>query len=38
MTVTLADIEAARTRLKGQVIATPMLPAPRLSALTGAEV
>ncbi|MDC7787303.1 threonine ammonia-lyase [Rhodoplanes sp. TEM] len=38
MTVTLADIQAARTRLTGQVIATPMLPAPRLSALTGAEV
>ncbi|MFD2180976.1 threonine ammonia-lyase [Rhodoplanes azumiensis] len=37
-TVTLADVEAARTLLNGQVIATPMLPAPRLSALTGAEV
>lgn len=38
MTVTLDDIQAARRLLQGQVIATPMLPAPRLSALTGAEV
>jgi threonine dehydratase len=36
--VTLADIEAARRVLAGQVLRTPMLPAPRLSALTGAEV
>lgn len=38
MTVTLADIEAARRQLAGQIVATPMLPAPKLSALTGAEV
>jgi threonine dehydratase len=38
VSVTLAAIEAARRALTGQVIATPMLPAPKLSALTGAEV
>jgi threonine dehydratase len=38
VSVTLAAIEAARRALAGQVIATPMLPAPKLSALTGAEV
>jgi threonine dehydratase len=38
MTVTLADIEAARRVIAGNVLHTPMLPAPRLSALTGAEV
>jgi len=38
VTVTLASIEAARRTLAGQVLATPMLPAPKLSALTGAEV
>lgn len=38
MTITLADIEAARRVIKGSVLHTPMLPAPRLSALTGAEV
>jgi threonine dehydratase len=38
VTVTLADIEAARRTLGAQVLRTPMLPAPRLSALTGAEV
>ena len=38
MTVTLADIEAARRVIAGQVLRTPMLPAPKLSALTGAEV
>jgi threonine dehydratase len=36
--ITLADIEAARRVLAGQVLRTPMLPAPRLSALTGAQV
>jgi threonine dehydratase len=36
--VTLADIEDARRTIAGQVLCTPMLPAPRLSALTGAEV
>ena len=38
MTVTLGDIEAARAKLAGQVARTPLLPAPKLSALTGAEV
>jgi threonine dehydratase len=38
MTVTLADIEAARRVIAGNVLRTPMLPAPKLSALTGAEV
>jgi threonine dehydratase len=38
LTVTLADIEAARRVIAGHVLRTPMLPAPRLSALTGAEV
>jgi threonine dehydratase len=36
--VTLADIEAARRVIAGQILRTPMLPAPKLSALTGAEV
>jgi threonine dehydratase len=35
---TLADIEAARRIVQGTVLRTPMLPAPKLSALTGAEV
>src|SRR3989442_10844247 len=38
MSVTIADIEAARRTIAGQVLHTPMLPAPKLSALTGAEV
>ncbi|HZR59615.1 MAG TPA: threonine ammonia-lyase [Xanthobacteraceae bacterium] len=36
--VTLADIEAARRTIAGHVLRTPMLPAPPLSALTGAEI
>jgi threonine dehydratase len=36
--VTLADIEAARRKIAGHLLRTPMLPAPPLSALTGAEV
>jgi len=36
--VTLADIENARRTIAGQVLRTPMLPAPKLSALTGADV
>jgi threonine dehydratase len=36
--VTIADIEAARSVIKGAVLRTPMLPAPRLSALTGAKI
>ena len=38
MSVTIADIEAARRTIAGAVLRTPMLPAPKLSALTGAEV
>src|SRR2546423_12580051 len=38
VTVTLADIEAAARAIAGQVVRTPMLPAPKLSALTGASV
>src|SRR5882762_5781770 len=34
----LADIETARRQLAGAILHTPMLPAPKLSALTGAEV
>jgi threonine dehydratase len=36
--VTLADIEKARHTISGQVLRTPLLPAPPLSALTGANV
>ena len=38
MSITIADIEAARRVIAGAVLRTPMLPAPRLSALTGADV
>ena len=38
MAITLADIEAARRTIAGRVLRTPMLPAPKLSALTGASV
>jgi threonine dehydratase len=38
MTVKLADIEAARRKLAGAILRTPMLPAPKLSGLTGADV
>src|ERR1700716_534491 len=38
MSVTCAAIEAARRTIAAQVLRTPMLPAPKLSALTGAEV
>jgi len=38
MTVTLADIKAARTVLEGNAVRTPMLHAPKLSDLTGAEI
>jgi threonine dehydratase len=38
LSVTIADIEAARRVIAGAVLRTPMLPAPKLSALTGAEV
>jgi threonine dehydratase len=36
--VTLADIQKARDTIFGQVLRTPLLPAPPLSALTGADV
>jgi threonine dehydratase len=36
--VTLADIQRAQRTIDGHVLRTPMLPAPKLSALTGAEV
>src|SRR5262249_2630447 len=35
MSITIADVEAARRTIAGQVLRTPMLPAPKLSALTG---
>src|SRR5262252_730785 len=38
MSITIADIEAERRTIAGQVLRTPMLPAPKLSALTAAEV
>jgi threonine dehydratase len=38
MSVTFAHIEAARRVIAGHVLPTPMLPAPKLSELTGAEV
>jgi threonine dehydratase len=38
VTVSLADIQSARRAIAGAVLRTPMLPAPKLSALTGAEV
>jgi len=36
--VTLADIQRAQRTVAGHVLRTPMLPAPKISALTGAEV
>jgi threonine dehydratase len=38
LTLTIADIEAARRTVEGAVLRTPMLPAPKLSELTGAQV
>jgi threonine dehydratase len=38
LNITLADIEAARRAIDGHVLRTPMLPAPKLSALAGAEI
>ena len=38
MNITIAEIETARRVIQGVVLRTPMLPAPKLSALTGAEV
>ncbi|MDX6807118.1 threonine ammonia-lyase [Terrihabitans rhizophilus] len=36
--VSVDDVRAAQAQLEGQVLRTPTLPAPKLSALTGAEV
>lgn len=36
--IKLSDIEDAQTILDGRILRTPMLPAPKLSALTGADV
>src|SRR6266700_362844 len=38
MSITVTDVQTARAVIAGHVLRTPMLPAPRLSALTGAEV
>lgn len=38
MTVQLADIEAAARQIADAVLRTPMMPAPELSAISGAEV
>ena len=38
MTIGLDDITRARRTIQGQVLRTPMLPAPKLSSLTGAEI
>lgn len=38
MTLSIQDIQAAQAVLAGHVVRTPMLPAPRLSELTGAAV
>src|SRR5260221_874749 len=38
MVITVGDVEVARKALAGQVLRTPILPAPRLSELTGARV
>jgi threonine dehydratase len=38
LSLTIADIEAARRVIMNAVLRTPILPAPRLSALTGADV
>jgi threonine dehydratase len=38
VTIMLSDIEAARRTIGAQVLRTPMLPAPKLSGLTGAQV
>jgi threonine dehydratase len=38
VSITLDDIETARRAIAGHVLRTPMLPAPRLSELTGATV
>lgn len=36
--ISFADIEAAAQTIEGHVLKTPLMPAPRLSALTGAQI
>ena len=36
--VSFADIEAAAQTIEGHVLKTPLMPAPRLSALSGADI
>ena len=36
--ITLRDVETAAERIAGHVLRTPLVPAPRLSELTGAEI
>jgi threonine dehydratase len=38
VSITIVDIEAARRVIQGAVLRTPMLPAPKLSKLTGADI
>ncbi|WP_368904833.1 threonine ammonia-lyase [Taklimakanibacter lacteus] len=38
MTVTFKDIETARATLKGNVVRTPLIRAPKLSEITGADI
>ncbi len=38
LAITAADIDAAARRIAGHVLRTPTMPAPQLSALTGADV
>jgi threonine dehydratase len=38
VTVTTADVQAARERLAGRIVATPCLPSRTLSEITGAEI
>jgi threonine dehydratase len=38
MSLAIAHVAAARRTIEGHVLPTPMLPAPKLSALTGADV
>jgi threonine synthase len=38
MTISPADVQTARRILAGAALRTPMLPSPKLSGLTGAEV
>jgi len=38
LSISIKDIEAARRLIAGVVLRTPMLPAPKLSALTGAQI